>query len=73
MGPVAKVMPGYGYRRRSKFWVREGSPFVDLQNAPPPPPEDNGEQPAAGNDAGNDQGDQGDRGNNGDSPGQTGS
>ncbi|HEY4588931.1 MAG TPA: hypothetical protein VII86_06875, partial [Thermoanaerobaculia bacterium] len=69
MGPVAKVMPGYGYRRRAKFWVRTDSPFVDFQNAPPPPPEDNGEQPAAGNDAG----DQNDQGNGGDSPGQTGS
>ena len=48
MGPVAKVLPGYGYRRRSKFWVRADSPFVDLQKAPPPPAE-NEEEPAAGN------------------------
>src|SRR3954454_2524930 len=71
MGPVAKVMPGYGYRRRAKFWVRADSPFVDLQNAPPPPPEDNGE-PAAGTDAG-DQNDQGNQGNGGGgSPGSPG-
>ncbi|HEY4573512.1 MAG TPA: hypothetical protein VIJ26_06110 [Thermoanaerobaculia bacterium] len=74
MGPVAKVMPNYGYRRRAKFWVRMDSPFVDLQNAPPPPPEDNGEQPA-GNDSGDQQGgDQGNnQGNNGDSPSSPGS
>ncbi len=71
MGPVAKVMPGYGYRRRAKFWVRTDSPFVDLQNAPPPPPEDNAE-PAAGNDSGNQGGDQGDQSSGSDSPGQTG-
>lgn len=72
MGPVAKVMPGYGYRRRAKFWVRTDSPFVDLQNAPPPPPEDNGDQQPAGNDSGDQGGDQGgDKGNGNDSPGQT--
>jgi arabinofuranosyltransferase len=47
MGPVAKVMPGYGYRRKAKFWVRMDSPNIDFQRAPPPPAEDEGE-PAAG-------------------------
>ncbi|MFL6259142.1 MAG: hypothetical protein ACJ76Y_05465 [Thermoanaerobaculia bacterium] len=47
MGPVAKVLPGYGYRRRSKFWVRADSPFIDFQEAPPPPAEEE-EEPAAG-------------------------
>ena len=47
MGPVAKVLPGYGYRRRAKFWVRADSPFVDFQKAPPPPAE-NEEEPATG-------------------------
>jgi hypothetical protein len=48
MGPVAKVMPGYGYRRRAKFWVRADSPNVDFQQAPPPPPPEDEGEPAAG-------------------------
>ena len=52
MGPVAKVMPGYGYRRVGKFWLRGDSPFVDTQGAAPPAEEE--QEPAAG-----DAGDQG--------------
>ena len=73
MGPVAKVMPGYGYRRRAKFWVRMDSPFVDLQNAPPPPPEDKGDQPNGDQQPAPDNaGDQSNQGSGGDNPGQTG-
>src|SRR3954454_17525971 len=45
MGPVAKVMPNYGYRRVGKFWMRGDSPYVTLQGAPPAEEE----EPAAGN------------------------
>jgi hypothetical protein len=64
MGPVAKVLPGYGYRRVGKFWMRGDSPYVTLQGAPPAEEE----EPAAGN--GGNGGNPGDAGDNGDtSPG----
>jgi hypothetical protein len=28
MGPIAKVLPGYGYRKIGKFWVRADTPYL---------------------------------------------
>ena len=63
MGPVAKVMPSYGYRKAGKFWLRGDSPFVEAKGPAPAAEE---EEPAAGNGddtgdkAGDDKGDAGD-------------
>ena len=47
MGPVAKVLPSYGYRKVGRFWMRSDSPYVDTQGAPPPAAEEP-QEPAAG-------------------------
>ncbi len=66
MGPVAKVLPSYGYKRIGKFWMRADSPYVP-QGASAAPDQ---QEPAAGNDdnnignGGND--DNGNAGNSGD-------
>ncbi len=46
MGPVAKVLPSYGYKRIGKFWMRADSPYVP-QGASAAPDQ---QEPAAGND-----------------------
>jgi hypothetical protein len=35
MGPVAKVLPSYGYRKVGRFWVRGDTPYLKPQPAPP--------------------------------------
>jgi hypothetical protein len=35
MGPVAKVLPSYGYRKIGKFWVRADTPYLKPQPAAP--------------------------------------
>jgi hypothetical protein len=57
MGPVARVLPGYGYQKVGRFWVRRDSPYVETRGAPPPAPEGQPQEPAAGGDDGGDAGD----------------
>jgi hypothetical protein len=49
MGPVAKVLPSYGYRKIGQFWVRVDTPYLNAQAAPPAA--DQEEAPAAGDPA----------------------
>jgi arabinofuranosyltransferase len=76
MGPVAKVLPSYGYHKVGRFWMRTDSPYVDTHGAPPPAAEEP-QEPAAGGDqgtgqnngqdSGQDSGNAGDAGNAGNS------
>jgi arabinofuranosyltransferase len=45
MGPVAKVLPSYGYRKIGRFWVRLDTPYLKPQSAPPAAEQD--EEPAS--------------------------
>ncbi|HEY0555093.1 MAG TPA: hypothetical protein VGG20_12555, partial [Thermoanaerobaculia bacterium] len=45
MGPVAKVLPSYGYHKIGRFWVRTDTPYLKPQAAPPAAEPD--EEPAS--------------------------
>ena len=49
MGPVAKVLPSYGYRKIGSFWVRGDTPYLKPQAAPQAV--DQEEDPVAGDPA----------------------
>jgi hypothetical protein len=48
MGPVAKVLPGYGYRKIGKFWVRADTPYLKPRvTMPAVEPDESGDASAA--------------------------